>query len=185
MPTFLRQLMYVICSKLFNEGGGGQTYSKFCQRSLVMAPTENGIPTFFLKRSSQQQLALTFFHQIEGLNDSDGNVWRRLLFSPNARFLSQFLFKQVLDRFALGRCRIDPPHRLAGVSSLLVRFRPRERAAKERARYLQQVGPCTTHVLLYNTKPYLGPIRSNRYQATNIDTHRYVYDIFGTRQFVI
>ena len=36
-------------------------------------------------------------------------------------------------RFTLGHCHIDPPHRLAGVSSLLVRFRPRrERAALQK-----------------------------------------------------
>ena len=51
-------------------------------------------------------------------------------------------------RFTLGRCHIDPPHRLAGVSSLLVRFQPRKKegksSAKERPTTVDSVGPSTS-----------------------------------------
>ena len=65
-------------------------------------------------------------------------------------------------RFTLGRCHIDPPHRLAGVSSLLVRFRPRKKegksSAKERPTTVDSVGPSTS-------------------------TYSYIHIFFGGRQY--
>ena len=60
-------------------------------------------------------------------------------------------------RFTLGRCHIDPPHRLAGVSSLLVRFRPRKEgksSAKERPTTVDSVGPSTNSKIQYSTYIY-------------------------------